>query len=81
MSRFTKAVDIWATPVEQLQPGQWVFAGTDEGAGSPTRGRFLGVKPSGSIVVAWMGNARSHRRSPEGIKGYLASLRNYAKGH
>lgn len=73
--KFTKAVDIHATPAETLQPGQWVFAGTDGGAGSPTRGRFLGVKPSGSIVVAWMGNARSH----SSVNSYVRSLRDYAR--
>jgi hypothetical protein len=80
MSRFSKPVDIWSTPAANLQPGQWVYAGSDEGAGAATRGRFLGVKPSGTIVVAWMGNARNHRRSPGGIKGYINSLRAYARG-
>lgn len=69
---FTKAVNVWSTDldIKSLQPGQWVYAG-DRSAG----GRFLGVKKSGSIVVAWNENAK---RSG-GYLGYVRALRNYAK--
>jgi hypothetical protein len=75
MARFTKAIDIWAADASKLQPGQWVYAGHDDGPGSPTRGRFFGVKRSGSIVVAWLGNARSDRS----VAGYFTAHRKYAK--
>ena len=74
--RFTKAVDIWTADPRTLQPGQWVFAGTDDGPGSPTRGRFFGIRSTGSLVVAWMGNARSSRN----VRSYLKSLHTYARG-
>lgn len=72
--KYTKAFDIWRlTPVEirRLQPGQWVFAGERD-----SRGRYLGIKPSGSVVVGWLGNARNH--SPR--KAYYRALRDYALG-
>ena len=72
--KFTKALDIWKlTPAEiaRLQPGQWVYAG------EPTsKGRYLGVRPSSSVVVGWLGNARNH--SPR--KSYYRALRDYAIG-
>ena len=71
--KFTKSLDIWAlTPsqISLLQPGQWVYAGhrTD-------KGRYFGVKPSGSVVVAWYGNTRKGAR-----RDYYRTLRNYALG-
>lgn len=72
--KYLPAFDIWSTPAELLkhvQPGQWVYAGNKE-----DKGRFYGIKPSGSIVVAWQGNAK---RSGN-LKGYYRALRDYAKG-
>lgn len=72
--KYLPAFDIWATPAELLkhvQPGQWIYAGSKD-----HRGRFLGVKRSGTIVVAWSENAK---RSG-GIRGYYRALRHYAKG-
>ena len=72
--KYQSIFDIWAVPVDLLkhvQAGQMVYAGTKS-----TRGRFLGVRKSGSIVVAWQGNVQSHSDK----LGYIKSLRNYAKG-
>jgi len=72
--QYQKAFDIWAMPssfYKFIQPGQWVYAGDDE-----HKGRFYGVKKSGTIVVAWLGNARKHPKPSE----YFKSLRDYANG-
>lgn len=56
MPRYQRTLDIWSLDAEQvarLQPGQWVTAG---GA----RGVFCGVRESGTVVVMWQENARSH---------------------
>jgi hypothetical protein len=44
--KFTKPLDINTVDASTLQPGQWVTA---DGA----KGRFAGVTPSGTVVVAW----------------------------
>jgi hypothetical protein len=71
--KFTYAFDIWSVPVDLLkhaQPGQWVYAGN-----KADKGRFLGVKRSGTVVVAWQGNtARQADKA-----GYIKTLRSYAK--
>ena len=71
--KFTKSLYIWAlTPsqIASLQPGQWVYAKY------PTdKGRYFGVKPSGSVVVAWHGNTRKGAR-----RSYYRTLRDYALG-
>jgi len=72
--KYQSIFDIWAVPVDLLkhvQAGQMVYAGT-----KANKGRFLGVRRSGSVVVAWQGNIQSH---PDKL-GYIKSLRNYAKG-
>jgi hypothetical protein len=72
--KFTHAFDIWSVPVDLLkhaQPGQWVYAGTKD-----NKGRFLGVKASGTVVVAWHGNTKSRTDKA----GYIKTLRAYAKG-
>ena len=54
--RYTKPFDISKTPESTLrgvQPGQWVFSGSPD-----VRGRFWGVKPSGSVAVAWLSASR-----------------------
>lgn len=72
--KYQSIFDIWSVPVDLLkhvQAGQMVYAGN-----KANRGRFLGVRRSGSIVVAWQGNVQSHTDK----MGYIKSLRNYAKG-
>lgn len=72
--KFLPAFNIWAVPAELLakaQPGQWVYAGNPE-----DRGIFLGVKRSGTIVVAWHGNAKNQ----SSYRDYVNTLRQYAKG-
>jgi hypothetical protein len=71
--KFTHSFDIWSVPVDLLkhaQPGQWVYAGTKD-----NKGRFLGVKSTGTVVVAWQGNTQA--RSDKA--GYIKTLRSYAK--
>jgi hypothetical protein len=55
-----------------LQPGQWVFAGEPK-----DNGMFLGIKPSGTVVVAWRNNIANHGRNRI---AYIRSLRQYARG-
>jgi len=72
--KFTHAFNIWEVPAELLkhaQPGQWVYAGDKS-----NKGIFLGVKPSGTIVCAWYGNAKSQNS----FKSYIRTLRDYALG-
>lgn len=71
--KYQKAFDIWAMPVpfyKFIQPGQWVYAGDGE-----HKGRFYGVKKSGIVVVAWLGNARKHPKPSE----YFKTIQNFAK--
>lgn len=73
--QYSKAVDIWQLTENQtrkLQVGQWVFAGNTKNIG-----RFLGVKKSGTVVVAWHGNA-SFQKS---YNGYIQQLLNYARAN
>lgn len=76
--RFQAPVNVWqASPAQlaTLQPGQWVYAGEPD-----AKGRFLGVKPSGTIVVAWLGNERN-QGGRKARMDYVRTLRDYAKGH
>jgi hypothetical protein len=69
--KFTKTVNIWNltdAQVKALKPGQWV-----DGGGN--KGRFWGVKPSGTVVVAWYHNAKNSGN----YNSYNKSLLNYAK--
>lgn len=71
--KYLHSFDIWSVPSELLrhvQPGQHVYAGTPD-----NKGVFLGVKTSGTIVVAWHGNMIGRNRGD-----YIQSLRSYAKG-
>jgi len=71
--KYQNAFNIWEVPsvlLVHVQPGQHVYAGD-----KATKGVFLGVKKSGSIVVAWHDNAIRHD-----YKEYIKSLRYYAKG-
>jgi hypothetical protein len=55
-----------------LQVGQWV-ATTDQVTSPTERGVYLGTKPSGTVVVAWYGNAKGNN-----YRAYIRTLRNYA---
>ena len=73
--QYSKAIDIWQLTdkqIKHLQIGQWIYGGE-----SKNLGRFLGVKKSGTIVVAWQGNA-SFQKS---YNDYIQSLLNYAKAN
>lgn len=73
--KYSKVVDIGKmseTEMRKLQRGQWVY--TDQDA-PLWRGRFWGVKPSGTVVVAWQGNASKQSSYWE----YQSALLNYAK--
>lgn len=71
--KYVRAFDITALPEAALSGvsiGQWVFCG---GERTPDgMGRFLGIKPSGVVVVAWLGNGRRRWRS------YCRTLHQYA---
>ena len=72
--KYQPACDIWAVPVDLLrhaQRGQAVYAGTRD-----NRGVFWGVKPSGTVVVAWLGNSANHADR----RAYHRALRAYALG-
>lgn len=76
--KYQRAIDVTNLPTEciaVLQPGQWVYTGSHRDPN--TRGRFLGVKRSGTVVVAWQGNARGRS---EGYRSYIRALRDYALG-
>ena len=73
--KYSKVVNIGnmsETEMRKLQPGQWVKT-SDSDVGL-SLGRFWGVKPSGTVVVAWAGNARGHSTYWE----YQNALRHYA---
>lgn len=77
MARFLPAFDIHSLDQDarqRLQPGQWVYA-----SDPANLGRFYGSNAR-IDVVAWLGNARAHRRQPGGMPGYFATIRGYAKG-
>jgi hypothetical protein len=72
--KYQSMFNIWDIPADlckHIQAGQMVYAGDKS-----NRGRFLGVRKSGTIVVAWQGNIQNHSDK----LGYIKSLRNYAKG-
>ena len=74
---YVPTVDVWAadySQINKLRPGQWVSAGTPD-ASRNNCGRFYGVKASGSVVVAWNGNARNGD-----YREYQKTIYNYAKG-
>lgn len=69
---FKKTIDIWGltpTQIAQLKAGQWVSSGGN-------LGRFWGVKPSGTVVVAWYHNAKTSGD----FNQYNRILFNYARG-
>lgn len=71
--KFTSAFNIWEVPanlLKHVQAGQWVYAGDRS-----NKGRFLGVKASGTVVVAWHGNTQRQADKAS----YIKTLRAYAK--
>jgi hypothetical protein len=71
--RYQKAINIWNisdSEIKKLQGGQWVYGGDLN-----NKGVFLGVKKSGTVVVAWLGNARFQ----DSYKGYIKALSQYAR--
>lgn len=71
--KYQKAVNIWKLSdhdIKKLQPGQWVY-GSDLG----NKGMYLGMKRSGIVVVAWLGNATQQ----DNYRGYIKALSNYAR--
>lgn len=71
--RYQKAINIWNisdSEIKKLQGGQWVYGGDLN-----NKGVFLGVKRSGTVVVAWLGNARFQ----DSYKGYIKALSNYVR--
>jgi hypothetical protein len=74
--KYTKTVDInrlTDAQIRALPRGQWVYTDEDRPL---WRGRFWGVKPSGTVVVAWQGNAKRHTNYWQ----YQRTLLNYARG-
>lgn len=71
--RYQKAINIWNmqdNEIKKLQSGQWVYGGELK-----NKGMFLGVKKSGTVVVAWLGNAKFQ----DSYKGYIKALSQYAR--
>lgn len=77
--RYVPTVNLWTLPlptmVRCLTPGQWVSAGVPDATRSNC-GRFYGVRPNGSVVVAWNGNARK----ADDYRTYQRTIHQYAKG-
>ncbi len=72
--KYQKAINIWSisdSEIKKLQVGQWVY-----GADINNKGMYLGMKKSGTVVVAWLGNANQQ----DSYRGYIRALANYAKG-
>jgi hypothetical protein len=75
--RYTKTQCIHAMTDKQiaaLPVGQWVSTTQESTNGS--KGIFLGVKPSGTVVVAWYMNAKNQNS----FRQYVQALRHYARG-
>jgi hypothetical protein len=75
LMKYQPAFNVWAMPdgfYKHIQPGQWVYAGDKS-----NKGIFLGVRKSGTVVVAWYMNAKSHKS----FRDYVKTLHNYATGN
>ena len=71
--RYQKSVNIWKmsdSEIKKLQVGQWIY-----GDDIKNKGVFLGVKKSGTVVVAWLGNASKQAS----YRGYIKALSQYAR--
>ena len=69
--KYQKSINIWNMSDSErakLQPGQWIYAGE-----KTSKGIFLGIRESGSVVCAWYQNAKSRE-----YKSYIRTLRDYA---
>jgi hypothetical protein len=74
LMKYQPAFNVWAMPdafYKHIQTGQWVYAGSKD-----NKGIFLGVRKSGTVVVAWYHNAKSHKSFRE----YVKTLHHYASG-
>ena len=72
--QYRKAFDIWQLDelrMKLIQPGQWVYAGTPD-----NKGQFWGIRSTGTVVVAWLNNAKRQKSS----RAYNQALLNYARG-
>ena len=72
--KYQAAFNVWSMPAafyQHIQVGQWVYAGDKQ-----NKGIFLGIKKSGTVVVAWYGNAKNQKS----FKAYIKALHTYAKG-
>ena len=72
--KYQPAFNVWAMPAsfyKHIQTGQWVYAGDKS-----NKGIFLGVRQSGTVVVAWYQNAKNHKSFRE----YVKTLHHYASG-
>ncbi len=68
--KYQKAINIWNisdSEIKKLQAGQWVY-----GADMNNQGMYLGMKKSGTVVVAWLGNANQQ----DSYRGYIRALAN-----
>lgn len=71
--KYQKAINIWKlsdSEIKKLQAGQWVY-----GDDIKNKGMYLGMKQSGTVVVAWLGNATQQ----DNYRGYIKALSNYAR--
>ena len=79
MMRYQPTVNLWneqeRSKVKTLQRGQWVSAGPVN-EDRMNIGKFCGVTKSGTVVVAWIGNARNS----DSYNGYINVSMQYAKG-
>jgi hypothetical protein len=76
--KYTKTQNIHAMTSKQIASlpiGQWVCT-TSDTTDKTSKGIFLGVKPSGTVVVAWYMNAKGQKS----FRQYVQTLRNYARG-
>lgn len=80
--RYKPTVNLWnkqnrANLENTLQRGQWVSAGPVDELRTNI-GRFCGVTKSGTVVVAWIGNARNGGTNY--YREYMKANMHYAKG-
>lgn len=74
--KYIKTQNIHALSTKQIAAlpiGQWVCT-TSDATDKTSKGIFLGVKPSGVVVVAWYMNAKGR----DSFRGYVRALRDYA---
>lgn len=76
--RYQPTVNLWneQNKANTLQRGQWVSAGPVN-EDRMNIGQYCGVTKSGTVVVAWIGNAR---RTGVNYADYMNVSMQYAKG-